>query len=64
MCGPGATPPPQDNFYFGIDSSDHVITCWTALDDTDLENGCMRLVEGSFKNGIIPHKKTFKDESS
>ena len=60
----GAKPSHQDNFYFAIDSSDHVITCWTALDDTDLDNGCMRLVDGSFKNGIIPHKKTYKGGQS
>lgn len=43
MKGPkvgGAKPCHQDNYYFGIDSSDHVMTCWTALDDTDLENVC------------------------
>jgi phytanoyl-CoA hydroxylase len=60
----GAKPVHQDNFYFGIDSSDDVITCWTALDDTDLGNGCMRLVTGAYKNGIVPHHKTFKDSES
>ena len=60
----GAKPVHQDNFYFGIDSSDHVITCWTALDDTDVGNGCMRLVTGAFKNGIVSHHKTYKDETS
>lgn len=67
MKGPrvgGAKPSHQDNFYFGIDSSDDVVTCWTALDDTDLENGCMRLIDGSFLSGIVPHKKTYKDASS
>jgi ectoine hydroxylase-related dioxygenase (phytanoyl-CoA dioxygenase family) len=60
----GAKPVHQDNFYFGIDSSDDVITCWTALDDTDIGNGCMRLVTGAFLNGIIPHHKTYKDSES
>ena len=60
----GAKPVHQDNFYFGIDSSDDVITCWTALDDTDVGNGCMRLVTGAFKNGIVSHHKTFKDSES
>ena len=60
----GAKPVHQDNFYFAIDNSDHVITCWTALDDTDLDNGCMRLVMRAFKNGLVSHHKTFKDESA
>ena len=37
MKGPrvgGAKPCHQDNYYFNIDNSDDVITCWTALDDT------------------------------
>ena len=34
------------------------------MDDTDTDNGCMYLVKDSFKNGIIPHFKTFKDDTS
>jgi hypothetical protein len=50
MKGPrvgGLKPVHQDNYYFGIESSDDVITCWTALDDTDTDNGCMRLVRST-----------------
>src|SRR5262249_23509350 len=34
---------------------DH-ITCWIALDDSTVENGCMRVIRGSHKYGIIAHK--------
>jgi len=35
------------------------VTQSVAIQDT--ENGCMRLVKGSFRNGIIPHTKAYKD---
>src|SRR5262249_32926586 len=49
-------PEHQDNAYFRVDPADHVITCWTALDDADLENGCMHYYAGSHQNGLVPHR--------
>ncbi len=45
----------QDNFYFRCTPGGHVITAWIALDDVDEENGCLRYISGSHKQGIIDH---------
>ena len=36
----GEKPRHQDNYYFGMDDSDNVITCWTALDDSERRTCC------------------------
>jgi ectoine hydroxylase-related dioxygenase (phytanoyl-CoA dioxygenase family) len=50
-----AKPYHQDNAYFQCAPADHVITAWIALDDVDEENGCLRYIDGSHKEGILPH---------
>ena len=49
-------PEHQDNAYFRVTPDDHVITCWTALDDADLENGCMYYYAGSHLRGRVGHR--------
>ncbi|MBM3459392.1 MAG: phytanoyl-CoA dioxygenase family protein [Armatimonadetes bacterium] len=49
-------PEHQDNAYFRVEPADHVITCWMALDDADLENGCMHYYPGSHRQGLIAHR--------
>ena len=49
-------PPHQDNAYFQVDPAEAVITCWCALDDATIENGCMQYIPGSHKFGLIEHK--------
>lgn len=49
-------PAHQDNAYFKVNPADAVITCWGAIDDATLENGCMRYFAGSHKLGPIEHK--------
>lgn len=51
-----AKPYHQDNFYFQCDPGDHVITAWIALDDVGEENGCLRYIDSSHKEGIIAHE--------
>lgn len=51
------TPPHQDNFYFCLKPA-QVVTMWLALDDVDVENGCLRYVPGSHRKGIRPHNRT------
>lgn len=46
----------QDNAYFQVDPADAVITCWCALDDATIENGCMMYVPASHKRGLIEHR--------
>jgi ectoine hydroxylase-related dioxygenase (phytanoyl-CoA dioxygenase family) len=49
-------PAHQDNAYFKVNPADAVITCWGAIDDATLENGCMRYFPGSHTLGAIEHK--------
>ena len=51
----GPKPYHQDNFHFQCFPADHVTTAWIALDDVDEENGCLRYISGSHKEGMIPH---------
>jgi phytanoyl-CoA hydroxylase len=45
----------QDNAYFNL-TPDHALTCWLALADATVENGCVRYIEGSHKFGNLPHR--------
>jgi ectoine hydroxylase-related dioxygenase (phytanoyl-CoA dioxygenase family) len=51
----GPKPAHQDNFYFGPDDPDGLVTAWIALDDATLENGCLCFGEASHKAGTLPH---------
>ena len=51
----GPKPAHQDNFYFGPDDKDGMVTAWIALDDATTENGCMYYGEASHKAGTQPH---------
>lgn len=50
-----AKPYHQDNAYFRCKPDEDVITAWIALDDVDEENGCLRYIDGSHREEIIPH---------
>ncbi|MCZ7646298.1 MAG: phytanoyl-CoA dioxygenase family protein [Planctomycetota bacterium] len=52
------TPKPwhQDYAYWASLKPEQV-TCWIALDDATLENGCMQLIPGSHKWGLQKHEK-------
>jgi phytanoyl-CoA hydroxylase len=48
------------------DNSD-IITCWLALCDATVENGCMEVLPGVFASGLLPHRSgpggaTIKEE--
>ena len=49
-------PPHQDNAYFKVSPADAVITCWCALDDATVENGCMQYIPASHKLGLVEHQ--------
>lgn len=53
--GGGPKPVHQDNFYFGPRDGDAIVTAWVALDDADLENGCMSFAEGSQNGPVYTH---------
>lgn len=44
----------QDNAYFNLVPPD-ALTCWIALDDSTLENGCVHYLRGSHAPGLRPH---------
>lgn len=47
----------QDNGYVPIEPQ-HYVTCWLALEDASIENGCIWVLPGSHKQGLVEHKKT------
>ncbi len=51
------TPPHQDNFYFSLAPA-NVLTMWLALDKVDAENGCLRYLAGSHRDGFRPHARS------
>ena len=49
--------PHQDNAYFNVEPADAVVTCWCALDDATVANGCMHYIPGSHDSGLVGHSK-------
>ena len=47
-------PQHQDMPYWPFDPPE-MITAWVALDDSTIENGCVRFATGSHKLGMLPH---------
>ena len=47
----------QDVTYWGLEP-DEAHTAWIAIDDSDVENGCMQVIPGSHTEGIVPHGKS------
>ncbi|GGD58339.1 phytanoyl-CoA dioxygenase family protein [Paenibacillus nasutitermitis] len=47
----------QDNGYVPTEPI-HYVTCWLALEDSNLENGCIWIQPGTHKKGFVPHIKT------
>jgi len=52
----------QDGTYWGLDSV-RVTTAWIALTDSTVENGCMRVVPGSHRRPILPHRDTYAEDN-
>jgi phytanoyl-CoA hydroxylase len=53
--GGGPKPAHQDNFYFGPDDLDGVVTAWIALDDATLQNGCLYFGDGTNLGPVYEH---------
>ena len=47
----------QDVTYWGLEPP-FALTAWYAVDDSDVENGCMRVIRGSHRVGILEHGKS------
>jgi len=50
----------QDNGYVAIEPATNV-TVWVALDDVDERNGCVWVVPGSHRRGLLPHRAKGED---
>ena len=44
----------QDNGYLFVEPQ-HYLTCWIALNDVTIENGCPQIIPGLHKNGTLSH---------
>ncbi len=53
--GGGPKPVHQDNYYFGPNDPEGMVTVWIALDDADEGNGCLYYADGSNLGATIPH---------
>ncbi|MDA0836728.1 MAG: phytanoyl-CoA dioxygenase family protein [Planctomycetota bacterium] len=53
--GGGPKPVHQDNFYFGPDDPNGMVTVWIALDEATTENGCLYFGEGTQDGDVIKH---------
>ena len=53
----------QDLTYWGIGPADHIVAAWLALSPVTPENGCVRAIPGSHRDGILPHVDTFDKRS-
>lgn len=47
----------QDNGYVPTEP-EHYLTCWLALEDSTIENGCIWIQPATHKKGFVPHIKT------
>lgn len=52
-----AVPSHQDMPYWPF-APYEMLSAWIALDDSRIENGCVRMVAGSHKLGILPHSQS------
>jgi phytanoyl-CoA hydroxylase len=51
----GRHPLHQDLRYFALRPADGILACWTAMSQTNRDNGCLAIVPGSHHRGLLPH---------
>jgi ectoine hydroxylase-related dioxygenase (phytanoyl-CoA dioxygenase family) len=60
ICKPGGDGLPvlwhQDGSYWPLEPME-VVTAWLAVDDSTVENGCMRVIPGSHRGPMLAHRK-------
>jgi hypothetical protein len=47
----------QDAYYWGL-SAPGLVSAWVALTDSNIENGCMRVVPATHKRKVLPHAQS------
>jgi ectoine hydroxylase-related dioxygenase (phytanoyl-CoA dioxygenase family) len=55
------TPWHQDEAFWELDLGYHACAVWLALDDVDVDNGCMQFLPGSHRRGIVTHRHLYDD---
>ena len=53
----------QDVSYWPLSDS-KTITVWLAIDDSDLENGCMEVIPGSHRNGLVHWRESNEEDNN
>jgi non-haem Fe2+, alpha-ketoglutarate-dependent halogenase len=53
----------QDGYYWGL-SSPRLISAWVALTNSNIENGCMRVVTGTHQKKVLPHTMSSRDKNT
>ena len=53
----GVVPPHQDMYYWSFQPF-RMLTAWIALEDATRENGCLTVIPGSHKLGLLDHEQT------
>jgi len=51
----------QDITYWGLEAEGNVVTAWVALSPSTVESGCMRVVPGTQKSDVVPHRDTYAE---
>ncbi|MEZ6127118.1 MAG: phytanoyl-CoA dioxygenase family protein [Planctomycetaceae bacterium] len=61
MKPPGGIEKPyhQDSAYFTIEPRE-IVTCWTALDDATIDNGCLWVIPGSHRGDLLDHDQPWQ----
>ena len=52
----------QDVRYWGLDTSE-LVTAWLALSPATEESGCMRVLPGSHREEVLPHRDEYHDDN-
>ena len=52
----------QDLRYWGLNTND-LVTVWLALSPATLESGCMRVLPGSHRGELLPHKDEYRPDN-
>jgi ectoine hydroxylase-related dioxygenase (phytanoyl-CoA dioxygenase family) len=55
------TPWHQDEAFWEEDLRYHACAVWLALDDADVDNGCMQFLPASHTGGIVQHRHLYDD---
>ena len=52
----------QDVRYWGLDTAE-LVTAWVALSPATEESGCMRVLPGSHREEVLPHRDEYHDDN-